>query len=265
MGPLLAIEIQVFEVRPAASSEWWTTALVAVVAALLGAVVGGIATFVANDRMESRRRLARASIRRKAKVYTPIRHELIALTRAIDDDNAHLRFGIHTDPPNDRSRLLEPRVFLWGEMKRDGRGLSSAAANVRVALDAVDKEIGTLNKQRAEAMDVFDRQGRIHFESATGAPTRMTHWVSGSTLGQFVRSEYATGGLFGFGQTPDEENRAQAAFAEKCSNDPDIQTAIANLQRATESVRSKSLEAVEILEAAMDRIAKRYEGEVVRD
>lgn len=265
MGPLLAIEVQVFEIRPAASSEWWTTAVVAVVAALLGAVVGGIATFVANDRMESRRRLARASIRRKAKVYTPIRHELIALTNAIDS-GSHLQFGIHTVPPEERFHLNGPRVFLWDEMKRDGRGLSSAAANVRSALDAVDAEIREFNNRRTEMADVLERQGRAHFESVTGAPTTMVEWVHGNTLEALVRSDDFTESLFGYGHPSDSDAvHARAAVVEKCTSDPEVQAALTALNQATTSLHRTANLAIQTLEGAMARIAERYEGEVVRD
>jgi hypothetical protein len=46
----------------------WATAVVAISAALLGSLVGGYASFKANEALELSRRRARAQIRRKAKI-----------------------------------------------------------------------------------------------------------------------------------------------------------------------------------------------------
>ena len=73
--------------------RWWVTSAVAVGAALLGSFGGAVGLYYASVVLEDRRRKALSEIRRKAKVYTPIREELIALRRAIAEDR-HLIVGV---------------------------------------------------------------------------------------------------------------------------------------------------------------------------
>jgi hypothetical protein len=73
------------------------TACVAVLAALLGAGVGGYASFKGSDALESKRRTARSMIRRKAKVYTPIREELIELRESQQIGRIYNYWGIQRE------------------------------------------------------------------------------------------------------------------------------------------------------------------------
>src|SRR5437588_3475049 len=186
----------VVEIHSSDGSPWWVTALVAVGAALLGAVVGGVASFLANDRLERRRRKARAAIRRKAKVYTPVRLELLALREGLPADK-HMS-GIAVSPPKLDGFDRGPRVFRWREMKADGRALTAASAQVRLYLDAVDDAIDAFNQGLAEATPVIDARGRALYEEVTGAPTTLVTWVHGEEIAHAVRGRISETHLFGF-------------------------------------------------------------------
>lgn len=251
----------IIEVNGSDGDPWWITAIVAVGAALLGATVGGFASFFANERLERKRRTARAAVRRKAKVYTPTRHELLALGDAIDKDD-HLRSGIAVTPPEARSHGRGPAAFRWREMKTDGRALTAASGRVRSALDEVDDAIERFNAERASAMGVIDVRGRELFAAAMGAPTTLVHWVHGDELVLAVRGRIEESHLFSFDNERRESQAAQInTFARTFAEDPRVRDATRKLTAEEARLRASLADAVRELEAAMGRIAARYEGE----
>jgi hypothetical protein len=132
----------------------WATAAVAIVAALLGSIVGGYASFRANYAMELARRRARAQVRRKAKIYTPIRSELLALREACAR-------GVHMDywlivrgiPPG---VIRKPAsLHIWKDLVNDGRAGTAASKRIAALLDHVDACAETLNQQVLSARTLF--------------------------------------------------------------------------------------------------------------
>jgi len=124
--------------------KWWLTAAVAVGAALLGSFGGAIGLYYASVRLEGRRRKALSEIRRKAKVYTPIREELIALRRAIAEDH-HLSVGVRRERSADEWPRDVPLLVIWREFVDDGRANTTASASVREVLGRMEEATNVFN------------------------------------------------------------------------------------------------------------------------
>lgn len=123
---LFAIDRQDVIVNTPGGDPFWQTAVVAVGAALLGSLVGGFASFRASEALEQRRREARTKIRRKAKVYTPIRSELLELQEARKRGAVFDSRGILREPP---PPYVNPAASLyrWKDLVDDGRALTAAS------------------------------------------------------------------------------------------------------------------------------------------
>ena len=126
---LLAAVMRNVTVNVPGGDPFWQTAIVAVVAALLGSLVGGYASFRASEALEQRRREARAKIRRKAKVYTPIRSELLELQAARDQNAVFDSRGIIREPP---PPYINPAasLHLWKDLVDDGRALTAVSETI---------------------------------------------------------------------------------------------------------------------------------------
>lgn len=254
---------RVIRIQESNGEPWWVTPVVAIVAALLGAAVGGFASFLANDRLERRRREARAAIRRKAKVYTPIRQELVDLMKALDED-AHLRKGINrTRPESGAFRRGEPDLFRWDEMRSDGRALTAASDRVRRQLEEVNRGADAFQQEVGRGVEVFDRVGRRIYREITGSDTTLVSWVHGDEVANALRDRMEQTHLFGFSSNEREENReATASFAELFRQDEEVQTTMARIREAEGEMRRATVGAIAELDRGMEHIAARYEREV---
>ncbi len=136
--------------------DWWVTASVAIGAALLGSFGGAIGLYYASIRLEGRRRKALSEIRRKAKVYTPIREELVALRRAIAKDQ-HLRIGVRRERSDDQWPRDAPLLVIWREFADEGR--ATASPSVREALGRVEAAADAFNPVLATTRRAFGERG----------------------------------------------------------------------------------------------------------
>jgi hypothetical protein len=93
---------------------------------------------------ERRRRKALSEIRRKAKVYTPIREELIALRRAIAEDR-HLSDGVHRKRSDNQWPRDAPLLVIWREYVEDGRANTMASPSIREVLGRVEGATDVFN------------------------------------------------------------------------------------------------------------------------
>jgi hypothetical protein len=243
---------------------FWHTAFVAVGAALLGSIVGGYATFRASDALERRRREARAKIRRKAKVYTPIRTELLELQAARGRGAVLDSRGIVREPP---PPYLKPAASLhrWKDLVDDGRSLTAASEEIRRSLDEVDHLADKLNQQVMETRNVFKERGDAIFVSI-GEETTLVNWVE-SDLPNLLRGRFDDLNVTGTG-LPNSGGMSAVGrenFESAWKSDPTV----ANATKAvleTDAALGNAIEvAVGKLEAAMLRIGKNYEGESPKD
>jgi hypothetical protein len=160
-----------------AGEQWWVTASVAVGAALLGSFAGAAGLYYASAALEGRRRKALSEIRRKAKVYTPIREELVALQRAIAE-NRHLGYrGILRERPDYQTLRPAPVLAIWRELVEDGRANTMASPRVRAVLDRVDECADALNGVCGTAQATFKERGDAISQESGFSPA-VTNWHS---------------------------------------------------------------------------------------
>lgn len=239
----------------------WATAAVAVVAALLGSVVGGYSSFRANEALELRRRRARAQIRRKAKIYTPIRAELVALRDACESG---VHFGhwliVREEPPPVMRRPAS--LHLWKDMVEDGRAVTATSKKVRQLLDEVDSRADALNHEVMEARPVFAERGEALFASLGRTPV-ITNWVESDTA-DLLRGRFDDLNLLGshFEPAPPE---IRERFVELWRADRVASDRTAEVLQADSELRKALNNALAELERAMQRIADKYESESPRD
>jgi hypothetical protein len=261
---LLAAAARDVTVNVPGGDPFWQTAVVAVGAALLGSLVGGYATFRASEALEQRRREARAKIRRKAKVYTPIRLELLELQAARERGAVFDSRGIIREPP---PPYIHPaaRLHLWKDLVDDGRALTAVSETIREALNEVDALADKLNEKVSETCEVFAERSEAIFTSI-GTETSIINWIE-TDMPKLLTYEFddlnVTGaGLPGDGGMTDQE---RADFESMWKEDEAISRATeATLQIDTELGRAIDI-AVHRLEEAMLRIGKKYEEESPKD
>jgi hypothetical protein len=149
--------------------KWWITAVVAIGAAILGSFGGAVGLYYASIALEGRRRKALSEIRRKAKVYTPIREELIALRRAIDKDR-HLDIGVLRERSDDQWPRDAPLLVIWRELVDDGRANTTASASVREALGRVEEATDVFDRVFKETQNTFKERGGAIVEQSGFTP-----------------------------------------------------------------------------------------------
>ena len=138
--------------------KWWVTASVAIGAALLGSFGGAVGLYYASVALEGRRRKALSEIRRKAKVYTPIREELIAMRRAIAEDR-HVSIGVRRERSDSEWPRDAPLLVIWREFVDDGRANTTASASVRDALGRAEEATDVFNLALKATQNTFEERG----------------------------------------------------------------------------------------------------------
>ncbi len=252
--------------------KWWITAIVAVGAALLGSFGGAIGLYRASIALEGRRRKALAEIRRKAKVYTPIREELIALRRAIAEDR-HLGVGVRRERSHDQWPRDAPLLVIWREFVDDGRANTTASANVREALGRVEDAADVFNVALNDARSTFKERGDALVEQSGFTPDYPGHLASEfeALYRHGVRSARIYhvypdpsdphGDVSPRTSAPDTLTAEQEAFVSLWEGDEAVRDAAAKLGEAERALDAAAEEAIAVLDAAMKRIADNYEHE----
>jgi hypothetical protein len=250
--------------------KWWVTAIVAVGSALLGSGLGAVGSYYASVVLERRRRKALSEIRRKAKVYTPIREELIALRRAIAKGR-HLDIGVRRERSDDQWPREAPLLVIWHEFLDEGR--ATASPNVRKDLERVEGAADAFNVVLVATRKTFEERGDAIAEESGFVPDYQ---------GQ-LRSEFET--LYRDGvreariyreypgpsnphkdvsplrKVPAEPTAEQTAFVTLWERDEALNDATMTLAGAERVLTDAAEDAIAVLDAAMKRIAKAYEHE----
>lgn len=240
----------------------WATAAVAIAAALLGSVVGGLASYQVNVSLENRRREARTKIRRKAKIYTPIRDELVAMRDAVQDGRV-LR-GIAREEPPRRTMLMAPTLYLWSDLVRDGRAATSASTKVAERLTKLDDAADALNEAIKDMTQRFEERGP-KISSRFGLTPTVNNWIHSDYLKLF-QQEYDDLYLIGRGPGGTQPDAATAdAFIQAWERDDVVRTARDSVEQTLDTFKSSLDLALNEVEDAMQRIAKKYELESARD
>lgn len=244
-------------------ASFWQTTVVPVGAALLGSAVGGYASFRANETLEQRRRQTRAKIRRKAKVYTPIRSELVALHTAREAGEHFGYWGIVREPPPGVLRT-PASLHLWKDLVEDGRSLTAASEQIRRDLDEVDALADVFNDQLQETRAVFQERG-AELLAEIGEEPRIQNWVEADTPA-LLRGQFDDLNIIGAG-TEDVEMSAERRdeFGTAWRADRAVAEATQKMLAVDTALGSAVEQAIGDLEAAMRRIAKKYESESPND
>jgi hypothetical protein len=241
------------------SEPWYVTAGVAIGAALLGSIIGAVSTYRLNVTLDKRSRLARAEIRRKAKVYTPIRAELLALRESMAQDKHIASFqGILREDRGYKTMMQPPELYLWRGYVEDGRATFSASAHIRNALNDVDKRADAFNVALQHAEEVFQEHGDVILARLDVKPP-WVNWAQ-SEASLLVRHRFDQ--LF---SGPGPDNRLNAptlqGFTEAWVNDADIGAVSRDLADKKAALQESLDAAIAELEKAMSRIAKKHENE----
>jgi hypothetical protein len=247
--------------------KWWITASVAVISALLGSFAGAGATYRASVALESRRRKNLSEIRRRAKVYTPIRAELVALQRAVAE-NRHLFYGVlrDRDSPNAQTQGRSPVLAVWRELVEDGRANTSASARVRTVLNRVEVCADSFNEAVVAARATFKERGDAIAQQSGGSP-RLGNW-QWSEFEALVRDGIRGSRMFTntFTQGPgalapatlpaEQEEYVRLWEADEAVSE--ARTRVADAEKALiDAVRA----AIADLDAAIKHVADKYEHE----
>jgi predicted component of type VI protein secretion system len=249
-----------------AGEQWWVTASVAVGAALLGSFAGAAGLYYASAALEGRRRKALSEIRRKAKVYTPIREELVALQRAIAE-NRHLGYrGILRERPDYQTLRPAPVLAIWRELVEDGRANTMASPRVRAVLDRVDECADALNGVCGTAQATFKERGDAISQESGFSPA-VTNWHSSEFETLFrhgVRGSSVFADPFTRGPkapAPTTLTAEQDGFVQRWEADEAVRNATQQLEQAEQALAAAITAAIQELDAAMKRIADKYEHE----
>ncbi len=238
------------------------TAIVAASAAILGAVVGGYASYRANLALEVRRRRMRVAIRRKAKVYTPLRGELIKLSRELQKD-AHLQYGIKTEQRDPQYPDRGPSWRLWRSLNEDGRAATSASRLVAERLDAVEGAIDRLEARRDEAFSTLAEVGDLTYTEVVGeSPTVVNAWDNGTALLEVLRDE-TDEVWYPWQRTPGVPHFVE--LRAKFNASDEVRAVRMRLSESDGNLREQVDNAAAALDAGIAMIARKYELEEVED
>jgi hypothetical protein len=257
---IAAQSVRPVEVNVPPGDPLWATAVVAVVSALLGAVVGGYSSFRAAEALETKRRLARTMIRRKAKIYTPIRAELVEFRDAMERRDHLGVWGVQRQEPTVRTMRPAPVLWRWAEMTDDGRAATSASTVVRERLDAVEEAADRFSGALAAGMFTVKSRAEAILASLGGSPA-VVNWVHSDiehiVSGDFDNSHLLGGGLPGVTSSFNRRDE----FVAQWERDAEAQSAVDAITKAESELSDAVREAIRVLDAAMKRIADNYENE----
>jgi hypothetical protein len=245
---------------------------VAVGAALLGSFGGAVGLYRASIALEGRRRKALSEIRRKAKVYTPIREELITLRRAIAEDR-HLSVGVRRERPDDQWPRDAPLLVIWREFVDDGRANTTASANVRKALERAEGATDVFNLGLRATQNTFMERGDAIVEQSGFTPdfpgwqerefeTLLRHGVREARMyREYPSPSDPHKDVSPLRSAPTTLTAEQTAFVTLWEGDEIVRDAATNLRKAERGLDNAAEGAIVELDAAMKRIADNYEHE----
>jgi hypothetical protein len=230
--------------------------------ALLGAVAGGMASFQASVALDGRRRKARAAIRRKAKVYTPIRAELRALRT---ETTKAIVWGIDRQESDPDPPVRGPKWRLWLVLKADGRATTAASVDVSKCLDHLEMAIDDFENGRKQALKCFSAVGYRVYKEVTGRDMKlMNAWDSGGDLLDALEDKEEVWSPLGI------VDRSQPTdyfpeFREKFNGSPGVTEMRTLIYRVLDELETAIDQAIAELDKSMASIARKYEREEVRD
>lgn len=239
-------------------TPWWVTALVAAGSAVVGALIGGYASYLGNMHLSRTQQRLRAAIRRKAKVYIPLKLELQQLSEAIGEDR-HVSWGIGRKDDGHR-HAQEPTFMFWGTLVEDGRSLFAVSNKVRVRMEALAAAVDEFLRVRKRAGEAFQAVGQPLYRELSGNP--MFHTGFGShSMPDAYRDPEEPWDDWDVGVDISTFPEFRARFNEA----PDVQQARADLKAAEAALIRALDDAIRALDDGIERISKREEKESPKD
>lgn len=237
-----------------AQTPLWATAAASAVG---GALVGGLASYLGNVRLINVQRRFRAAVRRKAKVYVPLKLELQQLQSSIEEDE-HLRWGIKRDDDPGHHRRAPVFVF-WGKLVEDGRVSFAMSNKVRARMQSLDQAVEGFLDVRAAAGEALEAVGRPLYGEVTGNDQFDTGF-DGYAMAEAVRNPEAPWQHWELPQIPGFEE-----FRERFNATPQVEPSRAAVLGAEEELKRKLNEAIQALDEGITSISKREEKESPKD
>lgn len=236
--------------------------LVGVAGALLGAVVGAIVSYRASISLQKRARRSRAAIRRKAKLYTPLRAELLQLLDRLEQPD---RYGIPIQTEGEVPQTVRPRPYftLWSEMQADGRSVS-VAASISQSIKLTLAEIENFNRTMQQIQATVDDVGRHAYREVTGTELSLMNWAESGGTDAVIQKRDDWRFFFGSEERVTHRNE-ENAIKEIVNRDERIGRAREAMRMAEDTLRRRLQDSVNSLETAMERIARKYEHEPPED
>ena len=234
--------------------------LVGVAGALLGAVVGGALSYWGSIALQKRAQRGRAAIRRKAKLYTPLRAQLIELLGHLEDPD---RYNLEIQTEGEVPQTVKPRPYftLWSEMVEDGRSVS-VSNSIRDSIERSVFAINAFNSTLSELQSTVEEIGLEAYRRVMAEDLRLMYWAS-SGGANAVMQEREDLDLFWDDRHQNLENEAR--IRSLIYEDARIVAARRKMLSSDAQLKSALRGSVDDLESAMERIARRYEHEPAED
>jgi hypothetical protein len=237
----------------------WAAAAVGVVGALIGAGFGAWASYRASMVLADRNRVARAMVRRKAKLYKPLREELSILDEVIrDSPDAVFNHGIRLEMQRREFRNPRrwPELALWEQFRDDGRSFS-ASKGVRLAMDQVAQAIQHFNDVRAELLAAADVEVRRAYAEVMGEDMSLVNWsTAGGGAGALLELD---DWHLGWQDTPNTE---QVAAIKMTARGFALDAAQKRARTEYAALERQIAAGLSVLDEAIERIASKYEREL---
>lgn len=237
-----------------------TVGLVGVAGALLGALVGAFASYWASIALQKRARQARAAIRRKAKLYTPLRAELLQLLDRLQDPDVY-RIPIQTEGEVPQTLWARPYFTMWSQMKADGRAVSVAASIAR-SIENTVAQIDNFNRTLKETQETVDEVAREIFREEVGTDLPLMNWAESGGTDAVVRN---SDDWELFYEDRESHRDQEDAIKERVNTNDRISQARDAMKIADKALRESVKASLTSLENAMERIARKYEHEPPED
>lgn len=236
------------------------SALVGVIGTLLGAVVGGLFSFVGSVYVNNRQIKIQAEIRRKNQIYTPLYDELTKIHTSILKEHPYPNYidfekQQQTVPPR-------PQFITWRCIKSDSRYLETPIKLVR-AMDSLEKNVlayqGTRKKVNEITLEILNeildtdlgvRYGVSNMGFYVAGEVLLGHYSNLSTMlrqGIFPRQEIDN----------DAWQKAQDDFVKAFQKNSDV----IHLKKQYIAWQESEEIAISLLKAMICRINASYEGQ----
>lgn len=236
------------------------SALVGVIGTLLGAVVGGLFSFVGSVYVNNRQIKIQAEIRRKNQIYTPLYDELTKIHTSILKEYPYPNYidfekQQQTVPPR-------PQFITWRCIKSDSRYLETPIKLVR-AMDSLENNVlayqGTRKKVNEITLEILNeildtdlgvRYGVSNMGFYVAGEVLLGHYSNLSTMlrqGIFPRQEIGN----------DAWQKAQDDFVKAFQKNSDV----IHLKKQYTAWQESEEIAISLLKAMICRINASYEGQ----